>query len=171
MRVICWNCQGLGTPLTVQNLRAMVVQERPNLILLMETKNKKLVVDRLRRKLNFQNSFVEEPQGIAGGMAVLWNTEMEVEVEFSSQEMINLTCFDYESNIKMRLSCIHAPNIYGERLQLWEKLRQFASSNTLPWVCVWEISMKFFITRRKWAEEWQKILECRLFKTASMTVR
>jgi exonuclease III len=67
MRVICWNCQGLGTPLTVQNLRAMVAQERPNLILLMETKNKEKVVARLKRKLKFQKSFVEEPQGIAGG--------------------------------------------------------------------------------------------------------
>jgi len=136
MRAICWNCQGLGTPLTVQNLRAMVAQERPNLILLMETKNKKSVVDRIKRTLNFQNSHVEEPKGIAGGMAVFWNTEMEVEVEFSSQEMINMICSDYESNIKMRLSCIHAPNIYGERQQLWEKLRQLASSNTLPWVCM-----------------------------------
>jgi endonuclease/exonuclease/phosphatase family metal-dependent hydrolase len=75
-------------------------------------------------------------KALRGGMAVLWDEQIEVEVEFSSQELINLICFDYESRKKMRLTCVHAPNRYGERLQLWEKLRQMASSNTLPWMCM-----------------------------------
>lgn len=40
MRILRWNCQGLGTPLTFQELRALVALERPNVVFLMKTKNK-----------------------------------------------------------------------------------------------------------------------------------
>lgn len=34
--------------------------ERPNLVFLMETKNKETMVDNVRRQLKFQNMFVEQ---------------------------------------------------------------------------------------------------------------
>jgi len=39
MKIISWNCQGLGSPLTVQALTALVAKEKPNILFLMETKN------------------------------------------------------------------------------------------------------------------------------------
>lgn len=38
MKLISWNCQGLGNPLIVRALRAMVAQEKPDALFLMETK-------------------------------------------------------------------------------------------------------------------------------------
>lgn len=45
MKLLCWNCQRLGTPLTIQPLRAIVAQERPNLVFLVETKNEAFMLE------------------------------------------------------------------------------------------------------------------------------
>jgi len=78
MHILSWNCQGLGNPLTIQELRALVAQNRPSLVFLMETKNKEQMVVRLKKKLKFQNHFVVDPIGTAGGLALLWNADIQV---------------------------------------------------------------------------------------------
>lgn len=95
-----------------------MAHERPDLILLLETKNKENVIFRVRRQLKFKNSFVVNPIGIGRGLAVLWNDEVEIKVESSSQEMINLIWGDHESRIKMRVTIVHAPNPFRDRLKL-----------------------------------------------------
>jgi len=50
--------------------------------------------------------------------------------------MINLICGDHESRIKMRITCVHAPNHFRDRLKLWDDLRQIGFSNGFPRVCL-----------------------------------
>jgi len=70
MKIISWNCQGLGNPLTVQALRALVVHEKPEVVFLMETKNQDIVIQQIQRRLKFPRSFMVSPRGLAGGMAL-----------------------------------------------------------------------------------------------------
>lgn len=65
MAMLCWNCQGLGNPLTVRELWALVARERPTLVFLMETKQPDEVILRHRRKLHFLDSFTIAPLGTA----------------------------------------------------------------------------------------------------------
>lgn len=71
MKLLCWNCQGLGTPLTVQALRTLVAQDRPDVVFLMETKNQVVVVRRTSRKLGFSNYCVVNSIGSGGGLALM----------------------------------------------------------------------------------------------------
>lgn len=57
MKLLSWNCQGLGNPLTVQSLKALVAKERLDIIFLMETKNQEVVVKRLQKRLKYPSSF------------------------------------------------------------------------------------------------------------------
>lgn len=70
MKLISWNCRGSGNPLIVQAVRALVVQEKPDIIFLMETKNQDLVIKRIQRRLKYLRCFVVSPTGLAGGMVV-----------------------------------------------------------------------------------------------------
>lgn len=70
MKLISWNCRGSGNPLIVQAVRARVVQEKPDIIFLMETKNQDLVIKRIQRRLKYLRCFVVSPTGLAGGMVV-----------------------------------------------------------------------------------------------------
>lgn len=92
MNLLSWNCQGLGSPLTIQALRVLVTQEKPSLVFLMETKNKEQKVLNLKRRLKFQNSYLVNPKGIGGGMAIFWNDQVDIQVEAATDHFIHLLC-------------------------------------------------------------------------------
>lgn len=136
MKLLGWNCQGLGSALTIQHLRALAARERPKIIFLMETKNKREVVDRVRLSLNLKCAVTIDPVGIAGGMSVMWEEDVKMEINESGEGLIDLTCKIPGSRKAFRLSLLHAPTNYQERLALWQRLRSIHSVNTLPWLCL-----------------------------------
>ena len=73
-----WNCQGVGSPLTVPQLREVNNLSSPSLIFLSETKNRKPVIDRIARRLRFENSVVVEAMNRAGGMAMFWSRDTNI---------------------------------------------------------------------------------------------
>jgi len=136
MRLISWNCQGLGNPLTVQALRALVAREKPDILFLMETKNRNVVLNSLQKRLKFPNSFLEEPSGLAGGLAIFWQDSIHLTLEHQSLDLFDLLCFIRECGISMRLTCLRAPALVSLRLLFWDKLKLINTHNTLPWLCI-----------------------------------
>ena len=78
MRVLVWNCQGVGSPLTVPHLREVNNLFSPNLIFLSETKHRKQVIDRIARGLRFDSNVAVEAMNKAGGMALFWTKETHI---------------------------------------------------------------------------------------------
>lgn len=89
-----------------------MAQDKPNLVFLMETKNKETVVERVRKCLQFQSSVIINPVGIAGGLALFWNDEVTVDVEDSSGEIIDVICRDLSSGVAMGISFLHASTTF-----------------------------------------------------------
>lgn len=135
MNILSWNCQGLGTSLTVRELRALTAQFMPSLVFLMETKNKTEFVQRVKRRLLFQSCLVVDPVGIGGGLALMWDDWISLEIDSMTESFVNLKCEKGVKGKKMRITFVHAPYTYPKRLHLWESLRHISSTNTLPWVC------------------------------------
>jgi exonuclease III len=54
MKLISWNCQGLGNPGVVRDLQQMVKEKKPTLLFLMETKSRQRTMEVLRVKLGFE---------------------------------------------------------------------------------------------------------------------
>lgn len=123
MKIISWNCQGLGNPLTFQELRALVALERPAMVFLMETKNREMRVEGMIKRLNFANKMVMNPEGIAGGLVLMWTEEVDIRVISSNRNIIDVECYDLSGGSKMRITFLYAPTNYGERLILWHQLR------------------------------------------------
>ena len=71
MIAISWNCQGAGSALTIQALRELKKKYDPDFIFLMETKNKSWRLERMRKKMGFEDGYYVEPKGLSGGLA-LW---------------------------------------------------------------------------------------------------
>lgn len=57
MNILCWNCQGIGNPWTVQGLKGMLSLTIPKLVFLCETKCTADEMVRVRRQLGFKKSF------------------------------------------------------------------------------------------------------------------
>ncbi|XP_039169360.1 uncharacterized protein LOC120293707 [Eucalyptus grandis] len=113
---------GLGNPLTIQELRALIALERPGLLFLMETKNKATMVEKICKKLQFQNLYLVNPTGIAGGLAIMWQEEIALKITF-----------------------VHASTDFGERMTLWQLLGNLKPPISLPWICMGDFNEMLYV--------------------------
>ncbi|XP_059663436.1 uncharacterized protein LOC132309101 [Cornus florida] len=80
MKVLVWNCQGLGNPLTVSQLRRLVSLHSPPLIFFSETKNTRDRVDHLCVLLGSYEVFKVPSVGRSGGLALLFSKEWQISI-------------------------------------------------------------------------------------------
>lgn len=70
MKIIAWNCRGLGNNTVVRGLLNVQKKEDPDVLFLSE---KKLVMSRIkgfRWKLGLSNMIVKDCSGCSGGLAI-----------------------------------------------------------------------------------------------------
>lgn len=71
MKILSWNCRGLGNPRAVQVLKDLVVSYKPLLIFLIETKCMQSRLDFVRALISFDGAFCVNVVGLSGGLALL----------------------------------------------------------------------------------------------------
>ena len=80
MRLISWNCQGLGNPWTGRSLRKLVREKDPTVCFLMETRLDKDGFENLNSNLHFQNKVIVKHPNAGGGLAFLWKNTIKLEI-------------------------------------------------------------------------------------------
>jgi exonuclease III len=68
MSSLCWNCRGLGSDATVQELRDLVKRFKPTILCVVETQLHESRVRRLARILGFDDCFAVSSTGRSGGL-------------------------------------------------------------------------------------------------------
>lgn len=87
-----------GEPLTISQLKESVRFHSPDVIFLSETKNKRMVLDKVRRRLRYDEMKSVEHIVIAGGLAMFWKKEVEavrlLQIDFSIENFVlkTMTC-------------------------------------------------------------------------------
>lgn len=66
MKILSWNCRGLGNPRTIQDLCHLVEEKMPNVVILTKTKLRKANGEKIRWRLKFEGCLVIEPIGQKG---------------------------------------------------------------------------------------------------------
>lgn len=90
MPVISWNCRGLGNPITGDSLKDLVRHNSPSLVFLMETKCNAAGIKRIQRRIGFLNGVWVDPVGRAGGLALLWKKEVDVNLRSMGSRYIDI---------------------------------------------------------------------------------
>lgn len=89
MSCISWNCQGLGNPRVVRDLRLLAKEKWPKFLFLMEIKMKQVKLQNLRIKMGFEGLFELDPVGRKEGLALFWTDSREVSISNFSLRHIN----------------------------------------------------------------------------------
>ncbi|KAH7840972.1 hypothetical protein Vadar_024028 [Vaccinium darrowii] len=136
MLILSWNAQGLGRPLTFQVLQGLYRAHRPGVVFLMETKNNSNKLESIRKRLQFSFSWYVEPQGLSGGLALWWTSEVSISVLSSSKNLIAATLSSSPPSSSWLLTCVYADSIYSNRSLMWDDLQSLGSSFNGPWLCI-----------------------------------
>ena len=73
MKIISWNCRGLGHPSKTTALKDLIDHEKPGILMIQETKQRlqemKGIIDQLRH----YDGHICEARGAFGGITTIWN--------------------------------------------------------------------------------------------------
>ncbi|XP_043720930.1 uncharacterized protein LOC122668429 [Telopea speciosissima] len=133
MRLISWNCQGLGSPRSVRALKNLLKSEKSDVIFLMETKSQLSRMSRIQRSLKLNNLFTVDATGTARGLALLWHDHITIDIRSADKHLID--CEVSSGNHKFWLSCIYRDSVRGNRHLVWNRISSFGANRQEPWLC------------------------------------
>ncbi|KAL9679393.1 hypothetical protein QQ045_017252 [Rhodiola kirilowii] len=87
----------------------------------------------MKNKLGFQNCFGVSCRGLSGGLAILWDDSVGVEIKSYSFYHIDVVIKEQE---EFRLSLFYGNPSVSKRRESWSLLRQLRSMNDLQWVVI-----------------------------------
>lgn len=158
MKIMAWNCRGVGSPLTIPQLKEVTRLHCPNLLLLGETKNKEKFVNTVRKELKFDELFCVNPIGRAGGIAVMWNKELTILNMRQSQWFIEIHFVNPDDNMQWWCIFVHASTKVGVRRDRWQELSIRKSDWGDKWLILGDFN-DIVANSEKWGgrdrEEWE----------------
>lgn len=144
MNALCWNCQGMGNPWTVQGLKGLVSLNIPSFISLSETRCTVAEMTRVRCQIGWRNIFVvpckfvpkKGGKGVsrAGGVALLWKEDVVVVLNSYSDYHIDVLVGEANDPKRWRFTGIYGQPKVADRHLTWNLLKLLLTKSSLPWL-------------------------------------
>jgi exonuclease III len=117
MQYVSWNCRGLGSKIKEEALRDIVRLERPEVLLIQETKMED--ADLLRISPKFWKKGLGKAvsaRGASGGLATFWDsTKLELKEEFCTLHWIYTKLIHKDSGHQVSLFNLYVPVLLNEK--------------------------------------------------------
>ena len=132
LRIISWNCQGLGNPRSVRALHDLVRCWNPKIVFLMETNSKKNRMERIKNRIGFANGLIVPSVGKSGGIALLWTREISLEVKSYTRFHVDAVITEASSDYKWRITGFYGHPETHKRYKSWHLLAFLNNQFQLP---------------------------------------
>lgn len=73
MKLICWNCRGTASKGFAGLIKDMKRDYSASFIALLETHTSGTLAMRIAKRTGFENQFIKDPRGQAGGIWIIWD--------------------------------------------------------------------------------------------------
>ncbi|XP_042950269.1 uncharacterized protein LOC122282381 [Carya illinoinensis] len=125
MKLLSWNCRGLGNSRTVQTLGFLIKEKGPDFIFLIETKLAGSRARNIACRFKYDCCVVVDAMGRSGGLMLMWKNEVEYELLNYSNRHINGFVYSEETNSKWLLTCFYGDPVTSCRRASWQMLKSF----------------------------------------------
>lgn len=145
MRIISWNCRGLGGTSTISQLKESMRFYLPDLLFICEIKQKSGFVKTVCRNLRLENRWdVVEAEGKRGGLLVAWGANFHIKKIIKRDFCVELLVEPEGCGDVFCAIFIYATTEQKERERQWEYLR----SRRQQWGNKWVIGGDFNYIRK-----------------------
>ena len=135
MRVLSWNCRGLGNASMVHHDKKIAQDTKADFCFLLETHVKTGEGKKGLSKWGFDNCFEIPQVGLNGGLALGWNLPREVSIGHHNQNFIQTDIKDQFGNF-CSITFIYGHLVLSQRKKIWEELESIANGIYSRWLCI-----------------------------------
>ncbi len=140
MKILSWNCRGLGRAPTVRALKALACSEGPEVLFVSETKGKSPWIEKLKSSMGFAFCHSVDCVGQAGGLAFFWKLGVDLEVLYANKyAIVSLVYFDPSDNVWMLIT-VHGPPYLTKRKKFWESMEEVISTFSGHWLIIGDLN-------------------------------
>ncbi|XP_059285202.1 uncharacterized protein LOC132038567 [Lycium ferocissimum] len=129
-KILLWNIRLVNTQQSFERLTNLNRRNRYSIIGLMEPFEDAEQVERFRRKLGMETTFVN----ISGKIWLFLSEDVQGSVEIDNEQQITLKLFHQSLNCNIVLTVVYASCDAGERRMLWDSISQVSNLFDLPWL-------------------------------------
>lgn len=164
LKILSWNCRGLGKTDTVNFLRCLVKFHCPNCDFLIETKCGAEQMERVARMLGFNNFEIVEARGTAGGLILMWTDDVNIEMEWKSDRIIGCDILDYDRVKRWSIFACHGTPYNSEKRTFWEDFEEVIKNIINHWLIIGDLN-EVVSQEEKWGAKsvWRKELYLKEF--------
>lgn len=133
MIFLLWNCRGAGSIDFLLYLKDLTTQYKPNLVILAETRITKDRANTVIPTFGFKNNIFSAVEGQSGGILVLWNDDIDIELVGKTRQELHLRV-KVSTSILFYLSAIYCLNSIKAKTILWDNLFTVSKLIASPWL-------------------------------------
>ena len=149
MKIVAWNCRGLGNRSAVRGLLGMQKSEGADILFLSETKLDERRMQKFRWLLGLPNMLVQNGEGKGGGIAVMWRRGVDVSLRHMSKYYIDLDVTEMDG-AKWRFTGIYGESHADQKHKTWEAMRSLAGHpGGGAWMCAGDFNEILFVHEKE----------------------
>ncbi|CAM8926103.1 unnamed protein product [Rhodiola kirilowii] len=133
MKILVWNCRGLGSSSAVRALQELIRVYRPLVVGIVESKSSSSRCEVVRVKLGFDCCFDVPARGRSGGLALFWNNMSDVSVVSYSGYHINFTL---NNKGPAQVTIFYGNPRTNLRQLSWNLIRKLRELINMPWCII-----------------------------------
>ena len=135
MRLLSWNCQGLGNPWIGRSLGKIVREQARKICFLMETRLDEDDFENLYSDLPFQNKIIVKHPNAGGGLAFLWKNNINLEVINYTANHVLVVVIE-EDGFRWFLTCFYGWLEAQQKEKSWKLLEYLRTFVEGLWMVV-----------------------------------
>ncbi|KAG8497199.1 hypothetical protein CXB51_008579 [Gossypium anomalum] len=133
MKLMCWNCRGVGNFATVRDLKQLLIASDPDIIFLCETKINANRFSYVHRKCRMEGCLAVNAEDKSGGLAMMWKESNKVEIQTYSSNHID-SMIHVENDSPIRFTGFYGNADPNKRQCSWNMLRRVGKSVKEKWI-------------------------------------
>lgn len=123
MKVISWNCRGLGHLSKIVSLKDLTAHEKPGIVMIQETKQKLQEITTIIEQLRHYEGQICEARGASRGITTMWKKNTwKCTSKIVNPYWIKVTLEKQAEDKQIVIYNIYAPNHFRDKDQCWATL-------------------------------------------------